>query len=67
MVHKLPTHGFLWKEAGGFTSEKIDELDKKDKRGYLLQVNAEYPKDLHKNHNDLLFLAERMKDINMIF
>ena len=26
MVQNLPTHRFLWKEAGDFTPEKIDEL-----------------------------------------
>ena len=61
MIQKLPTHGFLWKEAEGFTSEKIDELIKKDKRGYLLEVDVEYPNDLHKNQNELPFLEERMK------
>ena len=40
---------------------KIDELVKKDKRGYLLEVDVEYPKELHENRNELPFLAERMK------
>ena len=60
MVQNLPTHGFLWKEAEDFTPEKIDELVKKDKRGYLLEVDVEYPKELHENHNELPFLTERM-------
>ena len=42
--------------------EKIDELVKKDKRGYLLEVDVEYPKELHENHNELLFLVEIMKN-----
>ena len=29
MTQDLPTHGFLWENAGGFTLEKIDELVKK--------------------------------------
>ena len=61
MVQNLPTHGFLWKEAGGFTPEKIDELVKEDKRGYLLEVDVKYPKELLENRNELPFLAERMK------
>ena len=60
MVQKLPTHGLKWKEAEDFTPEKIDELVKKDKRGYLLEVDVEYPKELHENHNELPFLTERM-------
>ena len=60
MVQNLPTHTFLWKKAQAFTPEKIDELVKKDKRGYLLEVDVEYPKELHENHNELPFLTERM-------
>ena len=37
------------------------KLVKKDKRGYLLEVDVEYRKELHKNHNELPVLAERMK------
>ena len=61
IVQNLPTHGVLWKEAGDFTPEKIDKLFKKGKRGYLLEVDVKYPKELYKNHNELLFLAERIK------
>ena len=35
----------------------LDKLVKKDKRGYLLEVNVDYPKELHENHNELPFLA----------
>ena len=47
--------GFLWKKAEDFTPEKIDELVKKDKRGYLLEVDVKYPKELHENQNELPF------------
>ena len=43
------------------TPEKIDELVKKEEKGYLLEVNAGYSKGLHENHNELPFLTERMK------
>ena len=36
----LPTHGFKWKDAENLTPEKIDKLVKKDKRGYLLEVDG---------------------------
>ena len=61
MVQNLPSHRFLWKKAEDFTPEKIDELIKKDKKGYLLEVDVEYPKELHENHNELSFLADRIK------
>ena len=31
------------------------------KKIYVLEADVEYPKELHKNHNELPFLAERMK------
>ena len=49
MINNLPTHRFKCKKA------------KKDNRDYLLEVDIEYPKELHENHNELPFLAERMK------
>ena len=57
MAQNLPTHRFLWKDAEDITPEKIDKLVKKDIRGYLLEVDVEYPKELHENHNELPFLV----------
>ena len=42
-------------------SQKIDELVKNDKRGYLLEVDVKYPKEMHENHNELSFSVEKMK------
>ena len=61
MIQNLSAHGFLWKKAEDFTPEKIDELVKKDMKGYILEVQVGYPNELHENHNELPFLAERMK------
>ena len=60
-VNNLAAHGFKWKNGEDFTPEKIDELVKKDKKEYLLEVDVKYPKELHENHNELPFLTERMK------
>ena len=61
MVQNLWTHRFLWNNAEDFTSEKIDKLVKKDKTGYLLEVDVEYPQELHKNHHELPILVKKMK------
>ena len=61
VVQNLPTHEFKWKKGEDFTPEKSDELAKKYKRGYILEVDVAYPKELHENHNELPFLTERMK------
>ena len=57
----LLTHGFLWKKAEDVTPEKVDEIVKKGKRGYQLEVDMEYPKEFHENHNELPFLVEKIK------
>ena len=41
--------------------KKTDKLVKKDRKGYILELDVEYPKELHNNHNELSFLVERMK------
>ena len=61
MVQNLPTHGFKWNKAEDFTPKKMDELVKKEEKGYLLEVDVGYSKGLHENHNELPFLTERMK------
>ena len=61
MIQKLPTHGFSWEKVEDFTPKKIDKLVKKDKKGCILEVDVEYPKELYKNHEELSFLGERMK------
>ena len=61
IINNLPTHGFKWKKGEDFTPEKIDQLFKKYKRGYLLEVDVEYPKQLRENHNELPLLVEKMK------
>ena len=61
MMQYLPTHRILWKDTENVTPEKIDKLVKKDKRGYLLEVDVQYPKELHGNYNELPFLVDKMK------
>ena len=50
MINNLLTQGFKWKNGEDCTTEKVDKLVKKDKRGYILEVDVEYPKELRKNH-----------------
>ena len=62
MSQELPTHGFKWiTDVKDFTTENIGKLVKKNKHGYLLEVNVDYPQELHDKHNDFPFLAEKMK------
>ena len=42
-------------------SKIIKDYDKNSDKGYISEVDVEYPKNLHKLHSDLPFLPERMK------
>ena len=62
MSEPLPVNGFNWMED----LSKIDEFfiknyDKDSDKGYIPDVDVEYPKNLHDLHSDLPFLPGRMK------
>ena len=49
------------KQVERFTAKKIANLVKNGRKGYLLEVDVEYPRELHDKHNDLPFMPEKMK------
>ena len=58
----LPSGGFKWfKETCKFNEDFIKSYNNDRDEGYFLEVDVQYPEDLHKLHNDLPFLPERMK------
>ena len=59
-----PADGFKWIEKDNlskFDEKFIKNYDEDSNKGYILEVDLEYPKNLHKLHSDLPFLPERMK------
>ena len=58
MSQPLPTGGFQWVNIN---PNEISELANKKDKGYLLEVDVFYPKELHDDHNELPFMCERMK------
>ena len=51
MSQKLPTHGFKW--IDGNKSKVIKLLQKKDtNRGFIFEVDLDYPESLWDSHND---------------
>ena len=65
MPQKLPVDNFKWIKKDDlfkFDESVIKNYDKNSDKGYILEVDVEFPKNLHKLHSDLPFLPERMKD-----
>ena len=58
MSQPLPTGGFKWVDVN---PNEISELATRTDKGYILEVNVSYPKELHNSHNDLPFMCERME------
>ena len=57
MSQPLPTGGFKWVDVN---PNEISELATQTDKGYVLEVDVSYPKELHNQHNDLPFMCERM-------
>ena len=62
MIQPLPAGGFKWvDDVSRFTPDETGGLEKHGNKGYLLEVDVKYPKELHDLHNDLQFMCEKMK------
>ena len=57
MCQKLPVDGFEWeKNILKFNEGFIKNYDEDSDKGYILEVDVEYPESLHELHSDLPFL-----------
>ena len=64
MSQKLPLKGFKWvkqKELSKFNEEFIKKYDEDYNKGYFLEVDIDYPKELFNFHKDLPFIPQRKK------
>ena len=63
MSEKLPINGFKWvNDISGTNKKFIKSYDKKNShKGYILEVDVDYPSKLHRLHSDIPFLPEKMK------
>lgn len=62
MSQKLPVNGFKWrKDLLRFDEEFIESYGEDSDKRYILEVDADYPKELQEEHSDLLFLTEKIK------
>ena len=61
---KLPVHGFKWVEKddlSNFDDSFIKDYDENSVKGYFLEGDVEYSKNLRKLYSDVSFLPERKK------
>ncbi|KAF4532661.1 hypothetical protein B566_EDAN002896 [Ephemera danica] len=58
MSMPLPTGDFMWEDPAGLPD--IMSMDDRGPRGYLLEVDVHYPRELHDRHKMLPFLCERL-------
>ena len=56
MSQDLPTGGFKW-----VSNEEIDLANISHRKGLILEVDLEYPKELHDTHNDYPLAPEKME------
>ena len=60
MSQKFPVNGFKWEKDMLKFNEELN-YDEDNDKGYILEVDVEYPKNLSDFHSDLPFLSEKMK------
>ena len=64
MSQKLPTDGFKWVDYD--KTKVLQLLEKRDtNKGYIFEVDLEYPKKLWKSHNDYPLGPEKIKVNNV--
>ena len=60
MSEKLPTHGFKWL-TGGEMEKIYENRHNLNKMPCILEVDLEYPENLHDRHNDYPLCPEKVK------
>ncbi|CAH3184930.1 unnamed protein product [Porites evermanni] len=61
MSQYLPTGGFRWMTQKQIQKVNLAAWTEDRKKGIILEVDLEYPKELHELHNDYPLAAEKMK------
>ena len=61
MSQYLPTGGFKWMTEKQINKINLDKYKDNSKKGLILEVDLEYPKELHDLHNDYPLAPEKIK------
>ena len=64
MSQYLPTGGFRWLTQKQIDKTNLAKYTEDSKKGLILEVDLEYPKELHDLHNDYPIGAEKVKATN---
>ena len=57
----LPTRGFKWLNDNQINKLDLSKYNDESKKGLILEVDLEYPQELHDLHNDYPLAAEQVK------
>ena len=67
MIQYLPTNNYKWEKPDKFDQTVIMMLGDCDDKGYIFEVDLEYPESLHDLHNDYPLAPESFKvDTNIL-
>ena len=61
MSQYLPTSGFRWFNKQEIENLNLSEYNQDNEKGAILEVDLEYPKELHNLHNDYPLAPEKIK------
>ena len=61
MSQALPVDGFRWLEDQEIESLSVLEIYDINENGYILEVDLDYPPELHDHHNEYPLAPEKMK------
>ena len=61
MSQYLPTGGFRWMKQNKIENLDLGKYHEESKKGLILEVDLEYPEDLHDIHNDYPLAPEKVK------
>jgi hypothetical protein len=67
MSQYLPTGGFKWMTNQEINQLNLDHYNEDSNKGLILEVDLEYPKELHNLHNDYPLGPEKIKKIQKKF
>ena len=57
----MPCRGFKWLNHGEIDVFDANLIEENSPIGYILEVDLEYPDEVHELHNDYLIVPERLE------